>query len=181
MNSTSSSSFYVRATTQKYTVTRLSGWSWLTQKARQYHQCIYHYDKGCGSIRLRNFFPSSISHYLNSSTCSSNGASLTSKSSMDSEAPPLVIPNGEHYTENASNSKAASREETILATLQEIPDLAQEDMLKAYSFLSGDTSGRPFRSLLGLPLSMRKDWLLEVKTTEVCLLCSAWKANLQHG
>lgn len=160
-----------------------TGWLVMVDTKSKTMPSVYHYDKGCGSIiRLRTFFPSSISDYFNSSTCSSNGASLMSKSSMVSEPPPLHIRNGEQFTENASNSKATSREETILAALQEIPDLAREDMLKAYSIISRDTSGRLFRSLLGLPLSMRKDLLLmEIKTSEACSLCSACKANLQHS
>nr|CAB3489270.1 unnamed protein product [Digitaria exilis] len=53
----------------------------------------------------------------------------------------------------------------ILAALQEIPNygLCRDDTLKAYSILSHD-DGQQFRSLLGLPSTLRKDWfLMEIK------------------
>ncbi|TVU38587.1 hypothetical protein EJB05_11968, partial [Eragrostis curvula] len=46
----------------------------------------------------------------------------------------------------------------IFAALQEIPNLARDDLLKAYCILT--TNDRKFESLLALPMDMRKDWLL---------------------
>ncbi|XP_062217184.1 uncharacterized protein LOC133917289 [Phragmites australis] len=48
--------------------------------------------------------------------------------------------------------------EEIFEALQEIPDLAHEDILKAYPVLTSDE--RKFKSLMALPMDMRKDWLL---------------------
>lgn len=56
----------------------------------------------------------------------------------------------------------------ILAVFHEIPSygFAHGDVLKAISILSSDT-GRRFKTLLKLPMSMRKDWLLmEIKASE---------------
>ncbi|KAK1619993.1 hypothetical protein QYE76_025510 [Lolium multiflorum] len=48
--------------------------------------------------------------------------------------------------------------ELIFKALQEIPDLARADILRAYSTLTRDD--RQFESLMALPMDMRKDWLL---------------------
>ena len=97
----------------------------------------------------------------------------------------IVNEEQEQLREDGRNLKAAAaasaEETTILAVLQEIPGLAREDMLKAYSILSHDSNGHRFRSLLGLPVSLRKDWLLmEIKTIEACSVCSSCTANLQR-
>lgn len=57
----------------------------------------------------------------------------------------------------AIDPKATSPEE-ILETLKDIPDLARADLLRAYSILTRDD--RRFKSLIALPVDMRKDWLL---------------------
>uniref|UniRef100_A0A0E0IYT6 DUF1618 domain-containing protein n=1 Tax=Oryza nivara TaxID=4536 RepID=A0A0E0IYT6_ORYNI len=58
--------------------------------------------------------------------------------------------------------------EEILVALEEIPELSRDDLLKAYSILCRD-NGRLFRSLLGLPMSLRKKWLLiEIKACRDC-------------
>ena len=89
---------------------------------------------------------------------------------------------GEDDGRNLKAPAASAEETTILAVLQEIPGLAREDMLKAYSILSHDSNGRRFRSLLGLPVDLRKDWLLmEIKSSEACSVCSACTANLRRG
>ncbi|EEC67772.1 hypothetical protein OsI_35310 [Oryza sativa Indica Group] len=63
--------------------------------------------------------------------------------------------------------------EEILVALEEIPELSRDDLLKAYSILCRD-NGRLFRSLLGLPMSLRKKWLLiEIKACRDCPVCSA--------
>ncbi|CAL4985610.1 unnamed protein product [Urochloa decumbens] len=129
----------------------------------------------------RIFLPSSVSDYFNSSPSCSDAAATSSvgKRSMDSEPPPLVIAN-QQFIDSTSNSKAASPEKTILAALRKVPGLAREDVLKAYSILSHDSNGRRFRSLLGLPVNMRKDWLLmEIKSSQACSFCSACTANWQ--
>lgn len=48
--------------------------------------------------------------------------------------------------------------ELIFKALNEIPDLARSDVLRAYSTLIRDD--RQFESLMALPMDMRKDWLL---------------------
>ncbi|CAM0146226.1 unnamed protein product [Urochloa decumbens] len=129
---------------------------------------------------LNGVLPSSVSHYFNSSpSCRDDAASSVSTRRMDSEVPTLGIAN-QQLTDNTRNSKAASPEETILAVLQEVPGLSREEVLKAYSIISQDSSGRRFRSLLGLPLNMRKDWLLmEIKSCEACSFCCICTANSQ--
>ncbi|XP_037427707.1 ATP-dependent DNA helicase DDM1-like [Triticum dicoccoides] len=59
--------------------------------------------------------------------------------------------------EHVQVPKAPSPAE-ILEALREIPDLARADLLRAYSSLIRDD--RQFRSLVALPIDMRKDWLL---------------------
>lgn len=59
--------------------------------------------------------------------------------------------------ETVQDPKATSPEE-ILETLKDIPDLARADLLRAYSILTRDD--RRFKSLIALPVDMRKDWLL---------------------
>ncbi|KAF8711116.1 hypothetical protein HU200_029122 [Digitaria exilis] len=100
-----------------------------------------------------------VEHRLSCRGSNGDVASSVTKTSRDPEPAPQVFANEEHFTNIASdNSKAASsREETILAALRKIPGLVREDMLKAYSILSHDSSGRRFRSLLGLPMNLRKD------------------------
>lgn len=46
----------------------------------------------------------------------------------------------------------------IFAVLQSIPNLARDDLLRAYCILT--SSDRKFECLLALPMDMRKDWLL---------------------
>jgi hypothetical protein len=53
--------------------------------------------------------------------------------------------------------KEAAPEE-IFTALKAIPKLARADLLRAYSMLTRDD--RQFRSLMVLPMNMRKDWLL---------------------
>ncbi|KAL6653275.1 hypothetical protein ACP70R_008853 [Stipagrostis hirtigluma subsp. patula] len=144
--------------------------------------------------------PIGISDYFNSYPTCNNGTSSKRKRDTDME-PPLVANVKQKLRHNdrnpplmqsswmpsmkpmeASTKVLASPEETILATLEEIPGLALEDMLKAYSLLGHDRNGRRFRSLLGLPLSLRKAWLLmEIKASEACSICSACTADLQHA
>jgi hypothetical protein len=50
--------------------------------------------------------------------------------------------------------------EEMLATLQDIPDLDSDDMLKAYAVLAWDESQLKFRSLLSFPMHMWKDYCL---------------------
>ncbi|KAL6626945.1 hypothetical protein ACP70R_030671 [Stipagrostis hirtigluma subsp. patula] len=142
---------------------------------------------------------SRISDCLNSYPNCTNGALATSKSDMDMETSPMIAVDEQLMTKNNArnlalqtsymssarpiqeSSKVASSEETILAALEEIPGLALEDMLKAYSILSHDNNGRRFRSLLGLPMNLRKAWLLmEIKASEACAICSACTADRQH-
>uniref|UniRef100_A0A0D9V2E5 DUF1618 domain-containing protein n=1 Tax=Leersia perrieri TaxID=77586 RepID=A0A0D9V2E5_9ORYZ len=78
-----------------------------------------------------------------------------------------------------SESDVASCKE-IFAALEEIPELYPHDLLKAYSMLCHD-NGRRFKSLLGLPMSLRKTWLLmEIQTCEACVVCSSLTTDLQN-
>ncbi|PAN41463.1 hypothetical protein PAHAL_8G045900 [Panicum hallii] len=144
---------------------------------------VRRYDQGRGYFRGRIFLPSGLSDYFNSSPrCSDGAASSVSKS----RSTMFIVNEEEELRDDGGRdleAAAASPEETtILAVLGEIPGLAREDMLKAYSILSHDSNGRRFRSLLGLPVNLRKEWLLmEIKTSEACSVCSACTANLQHG
>ncbi|CAM0146228.1 unnamed protein product [Urochloa decumbens] len=158
-------------------------WLLLVDMKSKTVRSVYRYDKGMGFFHGRIFIPSSLSGYFSSSPSCGDCASSVSKSNMSSdESPPLVIVNEHQLIEDATKLKAASPEETILATLQEIPGLAREDMLKAYSILNHDSNGRRFKSLLGLPMNLRKEWLLiEIKTSESCSVCSACTANSQLG
>jgi hypothetical protein len=65
----------------------------------------------------------------------------------------------------STRTEPAAQASEILAAFQEIPSygLARDDMLKAYAILSSDNGCR-VRSLLRLPMKLRKDWLLmEIK------------------
>ncbi|CAL4989300.1 unnamed protein product [Urochloa decumbens] len=158
-------------------------WLLLVDMKSKTVRSVYRYDEGMGFFHGRIFIPSSLSGYFNSSPSCGDCASSVSKSNMSSdEPPPLVTVNEHQLKEDSTKLKAASPEETILATLQEIPGLAREDMLKAYSILNHDSNGRRFKSLLGLPMDLRKEWLLmEIKTSESCSVCSACTANSQLG
>ncbi|KAL6653268.1 hypothetical protein ACP70R_008846 [Stipagrostis hirtigluma subsp. patula] len=147
----------------------------------------------CGRMTL----PSRVTYYLNSYPGSSNGgtSSSLSKNHVDNGAPPPVVID-DFQTNNVTNtsvqfscnssakpmqqvSEIVSPEKKILAALEEIPDLARDDMLKAYSILSHD-NGRRFRSLMELPMSLRKDWLLmEIKAWDACSICSTCTTVLQ--
>ncbi|KAL6656717.1 hypothetical protein ACP70R_004497 [Stipagrostis hirtigluma subsp. patula] len=59
--------------------------------------------------------------------------------------------------EPLEESKSSSPKE-IFAVLQEIPNLARDDLLRAYCILT--SNDRKFEALVALPLDMRKDWLL---------------------
>ncbi|CAL4994961.1 unnamed protein product [Urochloa decumbens] len=127
---------------------------------------VCRYDQGRGFFRGRIFHPSRLSDYFNSTQSFSDGASSSvGKRSMATEPPPSVIAN-QQLTDNTSNSKVASPEEMILAALQEIPGLAREEMLRAYSILIHDQNGRRLRALMALP--MTQDWLLmEIKAGNI--------------
>ncbi|CAD6217745.1 unnamed protein product [Miscanthus lutarioriparius] len=59
--------------------------------------------------------------------------------------------------ETLDEPNSASPKE-ISATLQAIPSLARDDLLRAYRILT--SSDRKFECLTALPMDMRKDWLL---------------------
>nr|AAX95790.1 hypothetical protein LOC_Os11g07390 [Oryza sativa Japonica Group]ABA91752.1 hypothetical protein LOC_Os11g07390 [Oryza sativa Japonica Group] len=92
------------------------------------------------------------------------------------------------YTNHSSNngvtkppvSRIASPEE-ILVALEAIPDHACDDLLKAYIILCRD-NGRLFRSLLGLPMGLRKKWLMiEIKAYQnIYSTCTSTTNDLHH-
>ncbi|CAL4995195.1 unnamed protein product [Urochloa decumbens] len=129
--------------------------------------------------------PSSVSDYFNS-----KASSLKPDSVQEQQAVPSLADKGhpeiDLQTIDSSGApmqaldEAASPEAMILAALEEIPDLDRDDMLKAYRILSYDDSGQRFRSLMGLPMNLRKDFvLLEIKGSEACFICSACSADQQ--
>jgi hypothetical protein len=83
--------------------------------------------------------------------------SLQSRINMSSETLPLAVVANEHQIIDNASQWAPDPEERILAALQEIPHLAREDVLKAYTILCHDSNGRRFWSLLGLPVNLKKD------------------------
>ncbi|CAL4989257.1 unnamed protein product [Urochloa decumbens] len=171
-------SFYVKEHGYK------TEWLILVDMRSKTLRSVHRYDQGSGFFRGKVFHPSSLSNYFNSSqSCSDGQEASVRKSNTDCQLPPLVVAN-EQLTDITSNLKAppSTGEEKIFAVLEEIPGLACEDMQKAYSILNHDSYGRQFRSLLGLPMNLRKEWLLmEIKTSEDCSLCSACTANSQLG
>ncbi|CAN6362418.1 unnamed protein product [Urochloa humidicola] len=136
-------------------------------------QLVSRYPAG-GWLPGRALVPSSVSDYLNSHpTRSSDGTSTGQGQTrlMDIEelrdddySRSLMV---QHSRESSLEPSVQASE--ILAVLQDIPRyrLCRDDMLKAYSILSHG-NGRRFRSLLGLPFNLRKDWLLlEIKGADV--------------
>ena len=133
------------------------------------------------------YFVSTVSHCFNSSDDGGFNNDVTK--------PALMIIDDKVATKNniiandslqsscessAKNSKVNSPKE-ILALLQEIPELSRDDLLRAYSFLCYDNNGRRLSSLLGLPMSLRKPWLLmEIKASEACSVCCACRADMQN-
>jgi hypothetical protein len=51
----------------------------------------------------------------------------------------------------------------MLEILQEIPDFARDEMLKAYDIFESDETRFKFRSLLALPVDIRKDYCLLIE------------------
>ncbi|KAL6658425.1 hypothetical protein ACP70R_004011 [Stipagrostis hirtigluma subsp. patula] len=114
---------------------------------------VLRYPEGQHHFRGSPPIPIGISDYFNSYPSCNNGKSSKRKRDIDME-PPVVANVKQKLTHNdrnpplmqsswmpsmkpmeASTKVLASPEETILATLEEIPGLALEDMLKAYSLL----------------------------------------------
>ncbi|KAL6600292.1 hypothetical protein ACP70R_045092 [Stipagrostis hirtigluma subsp. patula] len=139
-------------------------------------------------------FPSTISSCFNSSPSTGPSAARKSRHTETIETPELLV-DGELYQNRAGHSvlqsscksptepnTQASSTSTILAALEEIPGLPRDDMLKAYSILSLD-NGRRLIALLGLPVSLRKDWLLmEIKASEAaCSMCATCTAHLRYA
>ena len=74
----------------------------------------------------------------------------------------------------AANCLPSSPNEEILAALQEIPGLTRDEMLRAYGVLACDDRRR-YRSLVALPIDMRKDYccMLVDMGMSKCSSCSA--------
>jgi hypothetical protein len=95
-----------------------------------------------------HFVASTVSQYFDASSPSHTPARLID-ADLEVPARPLKL----------SFPKVASLEE-MLATLQEVPDLALDDMMKSYGVLASDKSQFKYRSLLALPMDMRKGFCL---------------------
>jgi hypothetical protein len=95
-----------------------------------------------------HFVASTVSQYFDASSPSHTPARLID-ADLEVPARPLKL----------SFPKVASLEE-MLATLQEVPDLALDDTMKSYGVLASDKSQFKYRSLLALPMDMRKDFCL---------------------
>ncbi|KAL6598098.1 hypothetical protein ACP70R_046519 [Stipagrostis hirtigluma subsp. patula] len=136
-------------------------------------------------------FPSTISGCFNSSPSTGASAARKSRHTETIETPEIVVDDELYENHSGLQSSCKSPTEpntqvssasTILAALEEIPGLPRDDMLKAYSILSLD-NGRRLIALLGLPVSLRKDWLLmEIKASEAaCSMCAACTAHLRYA
>ena len=96
------------------------------------------------------FSVSMVSQYFDTSSCS---RTPTRRKDIDLEAPTMPL--------KLTWPKVIPPEE-MLANLREIPNLAHDDMLKAYGILAWDDSQFKFRSMLALPMHMRKDYCLSI-------------------
>nr|CAB3491122.1 unnamed protein product [Digitaria exilis] len=141
-------------------------------------------------VSYYHLMPSRVSSYFNSEPSSSmsdpalarliNRTSKKIKLEINNTLEPVVRPACESSSELMETTRADSREAKILAALQEIPGLDRDDMLKAYRILTHDDSGRRFRSLMGLPMNLRKDYMLmDIKASEGCVVCSSCSDQLQ--
>uniref|UniRef100_A0A0D9XPM6 DUF1618 domain-containing protein n=1 Tax=Leersia perrieri TaxID=77586 RepID=A0A0D9XPM6_9ORYZ len=123
------------------------------------------------SSYYHTYFPSKITNYFTFNETSSNVANKTlanklaisdiiaSYSSRSSSCMPSA------KLEHSQVSKVVASAKEIFSALEEIPELACDDLLRAYSILCYDISQHRFRSLMGLPMSLRKRWLLlEIKS-----------------
>ena len=141
-------SFYTK---RKY-ASDTTEWMILVDTRSKTIRSVRRYDRGCGYWRGRIFLPSGLSDYFNSSPrCSDVAAAASSVTKSRSS---VVTVNeeqrlGEDDGRNLKAPAASAEETTILAVLQEIPGLAREDMLKAYSILSHDSNGRRFSHFWG--------------------------------
>uniref|UniRef100_A0A0D9XPM9 DUF1618 domain-containing protein n=1 Tax=Leersia perrieri TaxID=77586 RepID=A0A0D9XPM9_9ORYZ len=96
----------------------------------------------------------------NTSTCTSTIGTMNPVVNADKLATShvVVVCDSSQYCSKqrkVSDQVQLASPEDILAALEEIPELGCDDLLKAYSILIGD-NGRRFRSLLVLPMSLRK-------------------------
>uniref|UniRef100_A0A0E0MD15 Uncharacterized protein n=1 Tax=Oryza punctata TaxID=4537 RepID=A0A0E0MD15_ORYPU len=124
--------------------------------ARQYYQ---HVDMA--AIFLAHFFPQQDLQLLHSNgrTCCSDVAKkpliVTDKPAVISC---IISSNSSRYSSSCESSskhdqmsKGVASPEEILAALEEVPELACDDLLRAYTILCDDIGRHRFRSLLGLP------------------------------
>uniref|UniRef100_A0A0E0MD09 DUF1618 domain-containing protein n=1 Tax=Oryza punctata TaxID=4537 RepID=A0A0E0MD09_ORYPU len=143
----------------------------------------------CGDSLL-TYHPSKISSYFTSDDPSCSNAATSEPHVVDDivAANDTIIGDSVPSSSESSGggkhrlrvSGVASPDE-IFAALEEIPELSRHDLLRAYSMLCHD-NGRRFRSLLGLPMSLRKTWLLmEIQICEACSLCCGCMTDLQNA
>lgn len=138
----------------------------------------------------RNFLPSKVSSYFTSSNGScSNGGAMSEPAVIIDKAPThdAIIGDSVRISCESSGAKhfrvsgSVASPDEIFAALEEIPELSRHDLLRAYSMLCHD-NGRRFKSLLGLPMSLRKTWLLmEIQTCEDCAVCCGCMTDLQNA
>ncbi|CAN6374478.1 unnamed protein product [Urochloa humidicola] len=154
---------------------------------------IFCYPKVWFSDSRQHLLPSRVSDYFNSEPSNSKLDHLQEElvpnlvRKIPTEMEPQNIKDignslqshGESSDAALQPSNTASPKAMILATLEEIPGLDRNDMLKAYRILSHDDSDRRFRSLMGLPMNLRKNCvLLEIKASEACFICSSCSVDL---
>lgn len=138
---------------------------------------VYSYPKGHEFENVyagKHLLPSKVSYYLNNPY---PGGPSSSQIVDDIEPPPLGILD----KQQASNSKhlqSGSAEpglHEILSALQEISryGLTGDDTKKAISILTHG-NGHRFISYLGVPMNLRKDWLLTEMNASVgrCSFCN---------
>ncbi|KAL6658422.1 hypothetical protein ACP70R_004008 [Stipagrostis hirtigluma subsp. patula] len=140
---------------------------------------VSRYPGGRWNVARETLIPCRVSYYFNPCPSGSSDGTMAGKGQVDIEPPPVALVDDELLTRNdGSNStlkscckvsgEPAVKASAILAAFKEVPSygLASDDMVKAYSILSND-NGRRIKSLLRLPMNLRKDWLLmEIKCSE---------------
>ncbi|CAM0874642.1 unnamed protein product [Alopecurus aequalis] len=103
------------------------------------------------------FLPSQVSSYFYTSPDSGNQASPASERRRNKDtALPRAVDTGVTEVPLATDC-VVSRDQVILASLQEIPGLSRDEMLRAYSVLACDDRRR-YQTLLAVPMDMRKDY-----------------------
>ncbi|CAL5077898.1 unnamed protein product [Urochloa decumbens] len=144
-------------------------WQILVNMRSKTIQSVSRHEEERGYCYTRDkLIPSKVSYFFN--TCPDSGtsdhATLTSQSQVDIERSPSVVV-GVQPKGDGDASNPTLQASNIFEALQEIPSYGLgPDEAKAYRILCNNNGCR-LRSLLRLPKSLRKNWLLtEIKASE---------------